>query len=151
LLLYFRFQVEDLVAGNDGTGDTYILCRCYHLSIFAGSVFVPPNKLDTFQTVELLLTIGTNWIVLLTVSVILVIYGIFHVICYRMDQKDKVDHVGITVMCDVGENSKHSFYIINVVTGSRISSGTTANVSMHLYGSNGRSLVSTCSRIILIR
>ena len=126
---------------EDDANNSYLLCQCHHLSIFAGSVLIPPNKVDLFAHIDLGLELATNWIVLVTVCVILVLYAICHVICLWLDRRDKVDHVGLTIMCDIGENFHHSFYLVNIVTGSRISSGTTASVSMNIYGSNGRSLV----------
>jgi len=127
--------VSDFVSGK------YLECECNHLSIFAGSILIPPNKVDVINDINLFLTIPENLIVPVTVGCILGFWLLCHFICLWKDRDDQSHHSGITIMCEIGENFSHSFYLVRIVTGSRISAGTTANVSLQIYGETGRSKV----------
>ena len=132
-----------LIQVSDFSEGKYLECSCHHLSIFAGSVLVPPNQVDIIKNFNLFLTIPENYIVVVTVGFVMGFWFLCHLYFFWKDRDDRLHHVGITVMCEIGENFSHAFYLVSIVTGSRISAGTTSNVSLQIYGEKGRSKVYT--------
>ncbi|XP_019639730.1 PREDICTED: LOW QUALITY PROTEIN: polycystic kidney disease protein 1-like 2 [Branchiostoma belcheri] len=107
---------------------THLHCRCDHLTKFAG--FVPPNPIDFTPSGNIL----ENPIGLILV---LTVFGLF-LIGYLMARKaDRLDltKVGVTTpTCHTLNPDPDCRYIITVYTGFRLDAGTTAQVSITVFG-----------------
>ncbi|XP_077864342.1 polycystin-1-like protein 2 [Saccoglossus kowalevskii] len=112
-------------------------CLCNHLTVFGSSLFVMPNTVDFIKDAALFLTFVDNPVVVSTVATIFVIYLFIAVWAYRKDRHDAAQ-AGVTVLED---NDPYALYRydITVHTGFRRGAGTTANVTVTLYGENQES------------
>jgi len=137
-----NFWSEKGCLPGDRTNATHLHCLCSHASIFSGAQFVIPSLVENLNILDFdLEDLKSNPFVLIVVSIVLIVYIIGGLVCYHFDRKDKRRHVGITIMAEFSENFDESYYLVTVVTGNQWGAGSTANVSMQLYGSNGRSEV----------
>ncbi|XP_078694962.1 polycystin-1-like protein 2 [Branchiostoma floridae x Branchiostoma belcheri] len=107
---------------------THLHCRCDHLTKFAG--FVPPNPIDFTPSGNIL----ENPIGLILV---LTVFGLF-LLGYLMARKaDRLDltKVGVTTPTSHTLNPDPDCrYVITVYTGFRLDAGTTAQVSITVFG-----------------
>ncbi|XP_035673104.1 uncharacterized protein LOC118413683 [Branchiostoma floridae] len=109
---------------------THIHCQCDHLTKFSG--FVPPNPLNFDQVFSA--SIAENQVGLIAVLAVL---GLFVMGCLLARKADRADlqKVGVTIPTGLRLNSNiDNQYIITIYTGYRAGAGTTAQVSIALFG-----------------
>ncbi|XP_067853682.1 polycystin-1-like protein 2 [Heptranchias perlo] len=108
-------------------------CLCNHLSLFATSFLV----LDVTETVKLFSQVKDNSAV---VSLVAGIVGVYIILVIWARTKDRQDLVKVkrTVLADNDPFAKYC-YLVKVFTGHRRGAGTTSEVVITLYGSEGHS------------
>ncbi|KAI8484003.1 hypothetical protein Bbelb_382660 [Branchiostoma belcheri] len=109
---------------------THIHCQCDHLTKFAG--FVPPNPLRFDKVFSA--SIADNPVGLIAV---LAVFGLFVTGCLLARKADRADlqKVGVTIPAGLQLNSDtNKHYVITIYTGYRAGAGTTAQVSIVLFG-----------------
>ncbi|XP_078589531.1 polycystin-1-like protein 2 [Branchiostoma floridae x Branchiostoma japonicum] len=114
---------------------THLHCRCDHLTKFAG--FVPPNPINF--DVALSANITENQMGLIAV---LSVFGLF-LLGYLMARRaDRIDlkKVGVSTPSGHKLSSNPDYhYIVTVYTGFRLDAGTTAQVSLSVFGLKNKS------------
>ncbi|XP_061429610.1 polycystin family receptor for egg jelly-like isoform X2 [Lethenteron reissneri] len=138
------------------------------LRTMATRLFIIPEVIDLRKILVLIRSVAHNFIIVLTMSAVLVFFGFTFCWVRRKqrceDQRHLADSSGIRsifVNLDDKEESDSFFYILTVFTGSRPTSGTTSDVYLMLVGSNGcskthhvsahgRSLMKTASVDVLL-
>ncbi|RZF43539.1 hypothetical protein LSTR_LSTR012819 [Laodelphax striatellus] len=108
-------------------------CRCKHLSLFGGSLFVAPNKVDPINDIELFLTVADNPYIAIIVLICLLLYFLLFVWAWRKDKKDESYAKLIKLRDNVPGDT--NAYVVIAYTGIRIAAGTTSNVGIQIYGS----------------
>lgn len=80
-------------AGNNSTATT-LQCLCNHLTSFGGYFVVTPNKIDFDKVVQFSSDDPKDYIVIMTVSMVFLVYFIALVFARRADKRDleKVCH-----------------------------------------------------------
>ncbi|CAH1263488.1 PKD1L3 [Branchiostoma lanceolatum] len=109
---------------------THIHCQCDHLTKFSG--FVPPNPLRFDKVFSA--NVAEN---LTGIIAVLAVFGLFVMGCLLARKADRADlqKVGVTVPTGLQLNSDiDNHYVITVYTGYRAGAGTTAQVSIVLFG-----------------
>ncbi|XP_035682689.1 uncharacterized protein LOC118420093 [Branchiostoma floridae] len=119
------------------TSDRLSHCFCDHLTSFGSgfTFFVAPNSLNILQALQGFLNIGENPAVVICISVIFGLYLLL-VIWGRHKDKEDARKVGATLL-RASRRGHDNFYRIMVFTGPRASAGTTARVSLKLFGESG--------------
>ncbi|XP_058485936.1 polycystin-1-like protein 2 [Solea solea] len=112
-------------------------CRCNHLTLFGGSFFVMPNHVDVSRTAELFATVDENYVVLVLMCAFFALYLLTLVWACFADRRSRLKRK-MTLLED-NHPGAHYNYLISVYTGNRKNSGTTANVTVMLTGSEGES------------
>ncbi|XP_068684513.1 polycystin-1-like protein 2 [Montipora foliosa] len=118
------------------TTSKQLQCLCTHLSAFGGDFFVAPNPIDfdkVFAAFGNLAESG-NFAVLSTVCVILGLYLIALVFARR---EDKQDELRVVANVNLNENEGENKYHISIQSGMWRGNGTSANVGLAIYGSEG--------------
>ncbi|XP_078591714.1 uncharacterized protein LOC144870889 isoform X2 [Branchiostoma floridae x Branchiostoma japonicum] len=109
---------------------THIHCQCDHLTKFSG--FVPPNPLRFDKVFSASIT--ENPVGLIAV---LTVFGLFVMGCLLGRKADRADlqKIGVTIPTGLRLNSDpENHYVITIYTGYRAGAGTTAQVSIVLFG-----------------
>ncbi|XP_078593958.1 uncharacterized protein LOC144871881 [Branchiostoma floridae x Branchiostoma japonicum] len=109
---------------------THLHCRCDHLTKFAG--FVPPNPINF--DVALSANIAENPMGLIAV---LSVFGLFLLGCLMARKADRIDLTKVGVSTPTGHKLSPNpdyHYIVTVYTGFRLDVGTTAQVSLTVFG-----------------
>uniref|UniRef100_A0A915JXV8 Uncharacterized protein n=1 Tax=Romanomermis culicivorax TaxID=13658 RepID=A0A915JXV8_ROMCU len=118
------------------TADQSLSCSCYHLTVFGGGFFVPPNNVD-FAFVFTHADFDQNITIYATIIIILLTYATLFIYCRVKDRKD------ITKLACVPlpENDISDRYIYEVVTSTGLMKGaaTDSKVSFITSGSSGSS------------
>ncbi|XP_078349636.1 LOW QUALITY PROTEIN: polycystin-1-like protein 2 [Oculina patagonica] len=117
-----------------------LLCMCNHLTSFGGGLLVAPNPIDmdtVFKELSRLDETG-NFGVLLTIIFVFLLYFIAIVFAKRADRKDQAK-LGPRIVLETEGDLLSSQYEFTISTGVWADSGTTAKVTMVLYGSSGNS------------
>ncbi|XP_038557671.1 polycystic kidney disease protein 1-like 2 isoform X2 [Micropterus salmoides] len=112
-------------------------CLCNHLTLFGSSFFVMPNKVDLSRTAELFATVSQNYVVL---ALLCAFFGLYLVTLLWACYADRRSHSKrkVTLLEDNHPGAGYN-YLISVHTGHRKNSGTTANVTVKLTGTEGES------------
>ncbi|XP_078573092.1 polycystin-1-like protein 2 [Branchiostoma floridae x Branchiostoma japonicum] len=114
---------------------THIHCRCDHLTKFAG--FVPPNPLNIQQALSA--NILENPTGLILVLAVFTSYVMGVIWARKADRKD-IAKAGVGLLPGHELNPrKDCQYLITVYTGFRGNAGTTAEITLVLYGSQHES------------
>ncbi|XP_035690797.1 uncharacterized protein LOC118425782, partial [Branchiostoma floridae] len=109
---------------------THLHCRCDHLTKFAG--FVPPNPINF--DVALSANIAENPMGLIAV---LSVFGLFLLGYLTARKADRMDLIKVGVSTPTGHKLSPNpdyHYIVTVYTGFRMDAGTTAQVSLTVFG-----------------
>ncbi|XP_035689580.1 polycystic kidney disease protein 1-like 2 [Branchiostoma floridae] len=110
---------------------THIHCQCDHLTKFAG--FVPPNPLNIQEALSV--NILENPIGLILVLTVFASYLLGIIWARKADRKD-LAKAGVGLLPGHKLNPRQDCqYVITVYTGFRGNAGTTAEVTLVLYGS----------------
>ncbi|XP_019634998.1 PREDICTED: polycystic kidney disease protein 1-like 2 [Branchiostoma belcheri] len=122
-----RFQVGSL------SNSTHIHCRCNHLTKFAG--FVSPNPLYIEEVLDLgFVALNENPVGLALVLAVFASYLFGLLGVRKADRKDQTK-VGLWLLPGHRLNPrKDCQYVVTVYTGLRGNAGTTADISISLYG-----------------
>ncbi|XP_067023241.1 polycystin-1-like protein 2 [Acropora muricata] len=114
----------------------FINCACNHLTSFGGSLIVKPNPIDFDRVVvEVMLLHDTgNIAVIVTVSMIFLLYLIVFVVARKADKRDQKNNCPPVELPSASNNLNE--YEIFITTGVWGGSGTTANVAMEIYGAD---------------
>ncbi|KAI8515672.1 hypothetical protein Bbelb_064850, partial [Branchiostoma belcheri] len=112
---------------------THIHCRCNHLTKFAG--FVSPNPLNIEEVLNLgLVALSENPVGLALVLAVFASY-LFGLLCVRKADRKDLTKVGLWLLPGHRLNPrKDCQYVVTVYTGLRGNAGTTADISISLYG-----------------
>ncbi|CAH1238914.1 PKD1L3 [Branchiostoma lanceolatum] len=126
---------------------THIHCRCDHLTKFAG--LVAPNPLNIPELLTgaggSLLVINENPVGLALVLAVFASY-LFGLLCVRKADRKDLTKVGLWLLPGHRLNPrKDCQYVVTVYTGLRGNAGTTADVSISLWG------FTECSQPIVLR
>eukprot|EP00058_Branchiostoma_floridae_P006590 XP_002592078.1 hypothetical protein BRAFLDRAFT_246514 [Branchiostoma floridae] len=107
---------------------THLHCRCDHLTKFAG--FVPPNPINF--DVALSANIAENPMGLIAV---LSVFGLFLLGYLTARKADRMDLIKVTFPVSLCLSPNPDYhYIVTVYTGFRMDAGTTAQVSLTVFG-----------------
>ncbi|RZF45996.1 hypothetical protein LSTR_LSTR015563 [Laodelphax striatellus] len=135
---YDFFYIGLLPADDPGTVENNMLnCRCKHLSLFGGSIFVAPNKVDPINDIELFLTVADNPYIASIVLFCLIFYVLLLVWAWHKDKKDESYAKLIKLRDNVPGDT--NAYVVVAYTGIRNAAGTTSNVAIQIYGSQAES------------
>ncbi|XP_061469356.1 polycystin-1-like [Rhineura floridana] len=133
LCQYFHFPSKqwgaDGVTPTAATSPKEIVCLTEHLTIFGGSLFVPPHS------VVFLPPRKHSWqspLAVITCCVLFSIYVGIALISHKLDDID-ITRVGIIPRC--GQPGRYKYWVM-VKTGWKRGSGTTAHIGIRLYGLN---------------
>ncbi|XP_078663585.1 polycystin-1-like protein 2 [Branchiostoma floridae x Branchiostoma belcheri] len=138
------FDVNTHLWKSDGckvgplTSESQTHCFCNHLTAFGSDFqfFVAPNSLNILEALKDFKNIHDNPAVVSTIAIILGIYLLL-ILWGRKKDMDDAKKMGATIL---GTSTKGGgLYQIVVFTGTRSNSGTTAKVSLILYGDFGES------------
>uniref|UniRef100_UPI003AAB5C42 polycystin-1-like protein 2 n=1 Tax=Centroberyx gerrardi TaxID=166262 RepID=UPI003AAB5C42 len=112
-------------------------CLCNHLTLFGSSFFVMPNYVDVSRTAELFATVSDNYVVL---ALLCAFFGLYLITllwaCYA--DRRALARRKMTLLEDSHPCAQYN-YLLSVQTGHRKNSGTSANVTVKLIGSEGES------------
>ncbi|XP_035689640.1 uncharacterized protein LOC118424905 [Branchiostoma floridae] len=132
--LYFGEESQQWLSDGCKVGPlsntTHIHCQCDHLTKFSG--FVPPNPLRFDKVFSA--SISENTVGLIAV---LTVFGLFLMGCLLGRKADRADlqKIGVTIPTGLRLNSDpENHYVITIYTGYRSGAGTTAQVSVVLFG-----------------
>ncbi|XP_043193604.1 polycystic kidney disease protein 1-like 2 isoform X2 [Amphibalanus amphitrite] len=112
-------------------------CRCSHLTDFAGSFLVLPNRLDVTMVVDMNMMLSQNPTALYWMGVLLLIFLLLLVYARKQDQRD-VKRRNIIYVDDNDPRHRYA-YLVTVYTGVQYKAGTSAHVAMFLTGEKGSS------------
>ncbi|XP_040265345.1 polycystic kidney disease protein 1-like 3 [Bufo bufo] len=112
-------------------------CLCNHLTFFASSFLVMPHVVDLSDTLMLFANVANNPVGLALLGSLI---GFFLIVLFWAWKKDKEDlkKVRVAILTD-NDPAFHHRYMVKVCTGYRMGSGTTSQVVLTLYGSEGQS------------
>ncbi|XP_073440661.1 polycystin-1-like protein 3 [Dendrobates tinctorius] len=112
-------------------------CLCNHLTFFASSFLVMPHVVDLSDTLMLFANVANNPVGLALLGSLV---GFFLIVVFWAWKKDKEDFkkVRVAILTD-NDPAFHHRYMVKVCTGFRRGSGTTSQVVLTLYGSEGQS------------
>ncbi|XP_077983049.1 polycystin-1-like protein 2 [Glandiceps talaboti] len=112
-------------------------CLCNHLTLFGSSFFVKPNTVNFITDAKLFLTFVDNPVVVSTVGALFAVYLLLVIWAIRQDKKDRVR--AAVVILDDNDPFALYRYDVTVQTGYRRGAGTSATVTLTLYGTEGDS------------
>ncbi|XP_044184688.1 polycystic kidney disease protein 1-like 2 [Acropora millepora] len=133
-----KWQSNGCKVGSNST-TTFLQCLCNHLTSFGGGVLVMPNKLDfkvVFNELTRIHETG-NVAVLCTIIAALLLYFLVCVFARRADKKDRAKTGPPLYLNSTLEEAFQ--YQLTIVTGVWMNSGTDANVTIVIYGSDTES------------
>ncbi|XP_066275245.1 polycystin-1-like protein 2 [Branchiostoma lanceolatum] len=138
------FDVNSHLWKSDGckvgplTSESQTHCLCNHLTAFGSDFqfFVAPNSLNIMEALKEFKNIRDNPAVVSTIGIIVGIYLIL-ILWGRKKDMDDAKKMGATILGT--STTGGGLYQIVVFTGTRANSGTTAKVSIILYGDFGES------------
>ncbi|XP_075692922.1 polycystin-1-like protein 3 [Rhinoderma darwinii] len=112
-------------------------CLCNHLTFFASSFLVMPHVVDLSDSLMLFANVANNPVGLALLGSLV---GFFLIVLFWAWKKDKADlkNVRVAILTD-NDPAFHHRYMVKVCTGYRMGSGTTSQVVLTLYGSEGQS------------
>ncbi|XP_075043555.1 polycystin-1-like protein 3 [Mixophyes fleayi] len=127
-------------------------CLCNHLTFFASTFLVMPHVVDLSDTLMLFANAAKNPVGLALLGALV---GFFLVVVTWASRKDKEDikKVRVAILTD-NDPAFHTRYMVKVCTGHRMGSGTTSQVVLTLYGSEGQSdphLLTDCGKQVFCR
>ncbi|GAB6018820.1 hypothetical protein CHUAL_000481 [Chamberlinius hualienensis] len=114
----------------------YLHCKCSHMSLFSGGIFICPNHIHPFLDIYLFLTIEENPIMIIVLACVYLIYFILLPIAWRFDRRNIKKEIAVL---EDNEPDHKYFYLIVVSTGYQRGSGTTSHVAIQLIGDKGSS------------
>ncbi|XP_022790315.1 polycystic kidney disease protein 1-like 2 [Stylophora pistillata] len=122
-------------AGINSTS-TALQCLCNHLTSFGGYFVVTPNRLDFDKVLRFRSDDQKDYIVIMAVSVVFLVYFIVLIPARKADKRD-LEKVGplVPLQSPVGSHR----YKLSITTGTWRNSGTSANVSIKIYGTESSS------------
>ncbi|XP_022808988.1 polycystic kidney disease protein 1-like 2 [Stylophora pistillata] len=122
---------------GDETNNQLLHCRCNHLTGFGGGFVVAPNPIDFDKVLTEFTRLEEteNYVVLATVCSIFGVYVLVMIWARKADLKDE-RKLGPTVHVKPTENGTYK-YEFTVVTGVWRNAGTTANVFVKIFGTDG--------------
>ncbi|KAG9267062.1 polycystic kidney disease protein 1-like 2 [Astyanax mexicanus] len=112
-------------------------CMCNHNTFFGSSFFVMPNHVDLSKTAALFATVKENYIVVVVLSAFFFLYLIIAMWAWYADRR-ALRTRKMTLLED-NHPCSHYNYLLNIQTGHRNGSGTSAKVMMTLEGTEGES------------
>ncbi|KAL7866550.1 hypothetical protein AOLI_G00143640 [Acnodon oligacanthus] len=112
-------------------------CLCDHNTFYGSSFFVMPNHVDLSQTAALFATVTKNYVVVAVLSAFYVLYLIIVMWAWYSDRR-ALRTRKMTLLED-NHPCAHYNYMLNIQTGHRNGSGTSARVMMTLGGTEGES------------
>ncbi|XP_053305776.1 polycystic kidney disease protein 1-like 3 [Spea bombifrons] len=112
-------------------------CLCNHLTFFGSTFFVMPHVVDLSDTLSLFANVTKNPVGLALLGALIGFYLLVVVWAWKKDKED-VKKVRVAILTD-NDPAFHFRYVIKVCTGYRKGAGTTSQVVMMLYGSEGQS------------
>ncbi|XP_072278815.1 polycystin-1-like protein 3 [Pyxicephalus adspersus] len=112
-------------------------CLCNHLTFFASTFLVMPHVVDLSDTLELFANVANNPVGVALLGA-LVGFFLIVVIWARMKDQEDLKKVRVAILTD-NDPAFHCRYMIKICTGHRKGSGTTSQVILTLYGSEGQS------------
>ncbi|XP_033098968.1 polycystic kidney disease protein 1-like 2 [Anneissia japonica] len=112
-------------------------CQCSHLSFFGGNFFVLPNTINLVEDAKLFRGFLDNPIVIIAVIIVFSVQAFCFILARR---KDKSDHfqAHVTILQDNDPVHEHRYHV-TIFTGMRTGAGTSAVVTLTLYGMEGNS------------
>ncbi|KAM4614081.1 polycystin-1-like protein 3 [Discoglossus pictus] len=112
-------------------------CLCNHLTFFGSTFFVMPHIVDLSDTLRLFANAAKNPV---GPGLLGALVGFFLLAVMWASKKDKEDvkKVRVAVLAD-NDPAYHFKYAIKVCTGHRMGAGTTSQIVLTLYGSEGQS------------
>ncbi|KAM9302017.1 polycystin-1-like protein 3 [Gastrophryne carolinensis] len=112
-------------------------CLCNHLTFFASTFLVMPHVVDISDSLTLFANVANNPVGLALLGALI---GFFVIVVCWAGKKDREDlkKVRIAILTD-NDPAFHCRYMVKVCTGFRKGSGTTSQVVLTLYGSEGQS------------
>jgi len=133
-----KWQSDGCKVGSNST-TTSLQCLCNHLTSFGGGILVMPNRLDfdvVFTELTRIHETG-NVAVLCTIIAALLLYFLVCVFARRADKKDRAK-IGPPLY--LNSTLEEGFqYQLTIVTGVWKNSGTDANVTIVIHGSDTES------------
>ncbi|XP_070574001.1 polycystin-1-like protein 2 [Ptychodera flava] len=119
------------------TALSYTHCLCNHLTVFGMSMFVMPNTVDFVKDAKLFLTFVDNPVVVSTVGAVFLVYLVLAVFARKKDEKDRA----LATVSILDDNDPFALYRYDVTihTGYRRGAGTSATVTITLYGTESQS------------
>uniref|UniRef100_A0A8D2LFP5 Polycystin 1 like 3, transient receptor potential channel interacting n=1 Tax=Varanus komodoensis TaxID=61221 RepID=A0A8D2LFP5_VARKO len=114
-----------------------IQCLCSHLSFFGRVVLVLPHRICLQCTGQLLRRVGQNPAGVALLGSLLLGYGVA-LLWVRQRQKADAGKVKVTALADNAAGASY-LYLVQVFTGHRRGAGTSAKVTLTIYGAEGRS------------
>ncbi|XP_044184816.1 polycystic kidney disease protein 1-like 2 [Acropora millepora] len=133
-----KWQSNGCKVGSNSTTTT-LQCLCNHLTSFGGGVLVMPNKLDfnvVFNELTRIHETG-NVAVLCTIIATVLLYFLVCVFARRADKKDRAKTGPPLYLNSTLEEGFQ--YQLTIVTGVWMNSGTDANVTIVIHGSDTES------------
>lgn len=130
------FSDEGCEVGELSTVDV-LHCRCDHLTPFAGSFLVLPNKIDVAHSVDANMLLQLNFSSAFLMAALLVMYILMFMYARKQDLRD-VRRRQIVYVDDNDPRHRYA-YLATVYTGVQYKSGTTAHVAMVLVGEDAES------------
>lgn len=119
------------------TNSSKIHCSCSHLSFFSAVFAIPPNEINPFTDIRLFLTLKDNWFIIVLMSCVVTVFLLLGIWARLKDASDRVQRTVLLLEDNFSWDS--NCYLLAVFTGCRINAGTTANVGVHIYGSESSS------------
>ncbi|XP_077319460.1 polycystin-1-like protein 3 [Lithobates pipiens] len=112
-------------------------CLCNHLTFFASTFLVMPHVVDLSDSLVLFANVANNPV---GVSLLGALVGFLLIVVVWAQKKDQEDlkKVRVAILTD-NDSASHCRYMIKICTGHRMGSGTTSQVVLTLYGSEGQS------------
>ncbi|XP_069823996.1 polycystin-1-like protein 3 [Dendropsophus ebraccatus] len=112
-------------------------CLCNHLTFFASSFLVMPHIVDLSDTLMLFANVANNPVGLALLGSLVGFFLIVLLWAWKKDRED-LKKVRVAILID-NDPAFHHRYMVKVCTGFRMGSGTTSQVVLTLYGSEGQS------------
>ncbi|XP_078352373.1 polycystin family receptor for egg jelly-like [Oculina patagonica] len=123
---------EGCKVGQNSNG-SFLECLCNHLTSFGGDLLVAPNTVDFVAVKQTLENLEpSDVLVLAAVCSVFLVYVLVLLIARRADKKDIAKNSPLIPLKGSDEGGYQ--YEVSITTGGWRNSGTSANVSMILYG-----------------
>ncbi|KAJ8038483.1 Polycystic kidney disease protein 1-like 2 [Holothuria leucospilota] len=115
----------------------HIHCVCHHLSTFAGGFIPLPNAISFKDDVVRFAEIFENPVTAVTVVTVILLFFLSAIWARRRDRQEEKE-LEVIYLAD-NDTAAHCEYHVTVFTGMRRGSGTSATVTLTLYGTHGSS------------